>query len=70
MNLAEGFKRRSRKDFAHFVNIAEGSLEEIKYTVFLSCELNYLSKNKLEELNGICDEIGRMLSGLYARLNS
>ena len=63
MNLAEGFKRRSRKDFAHFVNLAESSLEETKYTLFLSYELTYLDKNKFEELNKICDEIGRMLGG-------
>ena len=69
-NLAEGFKRRSRKDFAHFVNMAEGSLEETKYTLFLSHELGYLDKNKLDRLNKIGDEVGRMLTGLYKKLNS
>ena len=69
-NLAEGFKRRSRKDFAHFVNIAEGSLEETKYTLFLSYELGYLDKNKLDRLNKIGDEVGRMLTGLYKKLNT
>lgn len=68
-NLVEGFKRRSKKDFAHFVNLAESSLEETKYTLFLSHELGYLDKNKFEELNKICDEIGRMLNGLYKELN-
>lgn len=68
-NIVEGFKRRSKKDFAHFVNIAEGSLEETKYTLFLSYELGYLDKNKFEELNKACDEIGRMLNGLYKKLN-
>jgi len=69
-NLAEGFKRRSKKDFAHFVNVAEGSLEETKYTLFLSYELGYLDKNKLDKLNELCDEIGRMLTGLYKKLNT
>ncbi|MFH1678539.1 MAG: four helix bundle protein [Candidatus Omnitrophota bacterium] len=69
-NLAEGFKRRSEKEFAHFVNIAEGSLEETKYTLFLSCELGYLDKNRLDKLNEICDEVGRMLSGLYKKLKT
>jgi len=34
-NIAEGNKRRTNKDFKHFLNIAEGSLEEIKYFLFL-----------------------------------
>ena len=68
-NLAEGFKRRGKKDFAHFVNVAEGSLEETKYTLFLSYELGYLDKKKLEKLNELCDEVGRMLTGLYKKLN-
>lgn len=30
-NLAEGFKRRGLQDDAHFCNIAEASLEELRY---------------------------------------
>lgn len=69
-NLAEGSKRKSKKDFAHFVNVAEGSLEETKYTLFLSYELNYLNKDELDKLNEMCDDIGRMLSGLYKNLKT
>jgi len=69
-NLAEGYKRKSRRDFAHFVNIAEGSLEETKYILLLSCDLGYINKSKLEMLNSICEEIGKMLSGLHNKLIS
>ncbi|MFH1239164.1 MAG: four helix bundle protein [bacterium] len=69
-NLAEGSKRKSKKDFAHFVNVAEGSLEETKYTLFLSYELSYLNKDELDKLNEMCDDIGRMLSGLYKNLRT
>ena len=30
-NIAEGFKRTGQKDKAHFYNIAQGSLEELRY---------------------------------------
>ena len=30
-NIAEGYKRKSDKDFLHFLNIADSSLEETKY---------------------------------------
>ena len=69
MNLAEGFKRRSKKDFAHFVNMAESSLEETKYSLFLSVELKYLTNSNFLKINEICDEIGKMLNGLYKKLN-
>lgn len=41
-NLAEGFKRRSPADKARFVNIAQGSLEEVKYYLDLARDLGYL----------------------------
>ena len=34
-NIAEGSKRQGRGDFAHFLNIAEGSLAETEYLVML-----------------------------------
>ena len=34
-NIVEGFKRKSVKDGVNFYNIAEGSLEELKYQVLL-----------------------------------
>jgi four helix bundle protein len=68
-NIAEGFKRRTNKDFAHFVNIAESSLEETKYGLLLSLDLGYLKKAEFESLSDKCDEVGRMLNGLYKKLN-
>jgi len=32
-NIAEGFKKRERADKMSFMNIAEGSLEECRYTL-------------------------------------
>ena len=60
-NIAEGSKRRSNKDQSHFYNMAEGSLEEVKYYFILSYDLKYL---KLEEGRGMMEkarEIGKML---------
>ncbi|MCX5782615.1 MAG: four helix bundle protein, partial [Elusimicrobia bacterium] len=44
-NIVEGFKRNSRKEYLHFLNIAETSLEETKYHLILSKDLNYLEEN-------------------------
>jgi four helix bundle protein len=41
-NIVEGYKRKSDKDFAHFLNMADTSLEETKYHLLLSYDLGYL----------------------------
>jgi four helix bundle protein len=70
VNIVEGHKRRSRKEYLHFLNIADGSLEEIKYFILLSYDLNYCKKENFLILNNQCDEIGRMLWGLQRGLLS
>ena len=61
-NLAEGFKKRTQKDKCNFYNIAQGSLEELRYYIILSKDLEYLTDNR--DLLDMIEEIGRMLYGL------
>lgn len=69
-NIVEGYKRRSDKDFAHFLNMADTSLEETKYHLLLACDLKYLTKNDYERLSMLADEVGRMLSGFQKTLKT
>ncbi len=62
-NIVEGHKRASDKDFAHFLNMADGSLEETKYHLLLAHDLNYLDTVEYEKLMILADEVGRMLAG-------
>ena len=41
-NIAEGSKRTAPKDYAHFLNIAEGSLSETEYLLILGRDLGYI----------------------------
>ena len=43
-NIVEGFKRRSPRDKLRFYNIAEGSLEEVKYffIIIQGLKLHYI----------------------------
>ena len=61
-NLAEGFKKRGVRDKLNFYNIAQGSLEELRYYLILSKDLGYVPENR--EMTEVTDEIARMLHGL------
>lgn len=67
-NLVEGQKRKNRKEFLHFINIAHSSLEESRYHILLSKDLGYICKNDFDMLENHCEEISKMLSGLYKKL--
>jgi four helix bundle protein len=56
-NIAEGFKRRGRSDKARIMNIAQSSLEELRY-YFIAADLGYATTTA--ERNS-ADEISRML---------
>ncbi len=58
-NISEGFKKRGFKDKANFYNIAQGSLEELRYYLILSKELGFYEDTY--ELCELIDAIGKML---------
>ena len=61
-NIAEGFKRRGIQDKIRFYNVAEGSLEELKYFFILSKDLDYIPSN--DDLLAQSETVGRLLNGL------
>jgi four helix bundle protein len=63
-NIAEGSKRTSRKDYAHFLNIAEGSLAETEYLILVSRDLGFIPPPAASEQLAEVAELLRMLHGL------
>ena len=63
-NIAEGFRKRGKNDKVRFLNISEGSLEECKYYLILSRDLNYTDNNK--ELINLAEEVSKLL-GAYSK---
>ena len=61
-NIAEGFKRAGQKDKAHFYNIAQASLEELRYYFILCRDLEF--DLDFDNLSAQADEIAKMLHGL------
>jgi four helix bundle protein len=67
-NIAEGHARPTRRDYAHFVAIAKGSLMETETLVMLSVRLNYVTEGEAQPVLSLITEISKMLTVLRARL--
>ena len=67
-NIAEGKGRSTIKDYLHFLIIARGSLEETKYLVLLSKDLNYVNTDKYTKLDEQLNLIGKKLNALINAL--
>jgi four helix bundle protein len=62
-NIAEGFSKRGRADKARYMNVAQGSLEELRYYFILASDLTYFATGtNWPEL----DDAARLL-GAYTR---
>ena len=67
-NIAEGTGRQGNREFRHFLYVARGSVEEVKYLLLLGKDLGYLSLDDYEHLREGYDTAGRMLNGLINSL--
>ena len=69
-NIAEGWGRRSRKDYGRFVLVARGSNDELETQLVIAGRLGFLNAEQLDEAIALSDEIGKMLSGLHGFLQT
>src|SRR5205807_3640260 len=56
-NIAEGFGRRSDKEFANFLNMAHGSVSEVQSHLYVALDLAYINQTSFTELNGLLGEV-------------
>ena len=69
-NTAEGYERNSPGDFIRFLNIAKGSIGELRTQLYIAKELDYLDKENFQDLLKRSREISAMLSGLIKSVQS
>lgn len=67
-NIAEGYGRQSGKELKQFINVALGSLAEVKYLLDFSSRLKYFSTEQYERLDGLAQEVGKLLWKFYKSL--
>ena len=60
-NIAEGYRRKNRKEYIQFLNIAYGSVGELDTQVSLANDLGMLEKNDFVFLQSLCEEVSKLL---------
>jgi four helix bundle protein len=66
-NIAEGHARETRRDYAQFLAVAQGSLAETETFLLLSQRLGYVNEATLRPILELLTEVARMLSALRTR---
>ena len=69
-NIAEGFSRKSNKEFIQFLFIAKSSAAELQSHLYVAVDQGYLNEDTFNELYNHTDKVQRMISNLIKYLNS
>lgn len=67
-NIAEGFERRTNKEFKHFLYIAKGSCGETRSMILLGKEIGYINDTQTKLLTDLSVEVSKILSGFIKSL--
>ena len=68
-NIAEGFKRNSKKEKVQFYSMAYGSLSELESQIEISFRLEYLTITNYDQILSAINEVSRLLDGIIRSTN-
>ena len=68
-NIAEGYKKKTKPNKLNFLNISEGSLEEVNYYLILSKDLEFISEKEFVNLENLTEEVGRLITGYSSAIS-
>jgi len=67
-NIAEGYARKTRKDYCNFIRTAYASGAELETQILLSHSLEYINGDEQTRINELLTEVMKMLYGLKQKL--
>jgi len=67
-NIAEGFERNNNNEFKHFLNIAKGSIGELRTQIYIALRLELINKHQFDELNNKIIRLSSKISNLITYL--
>ncbi len=69
-NIAEGFERKTKKDFAHFLDLAKGSAGEVRRMTFAAEDIAIVQKGEAEQLRADYETLSRRIAGFQKHLRA
>ena len=69
-NIAEGFVRRSNKEFIQFLFISMSSCAEVQSHLYIAVDQGYLPKDSFESIYEQANKTARIVSGLIKYLRT
>jgi len=69
-NIAEGFNRRSTKEFINFLIISRASVSEVQNDLYISLDLKYIDKENFETIYNHAQKISMSINKLITYLRS
>jgi four helix bundle protein len=67
-HIAEGFAKKSDRDFAHFLDIARGSAIEVQALLYVTLDIGYIQKDEFEKLDEMTEATASLIGGLASYL--
>ncbi len=67
-NVAEGAARGTQKEFRQFLTISRGSLSELETLLLIARDVNFLVREKHDQLEQQADKVSRLITGLITSL--
>ena len=68
LNIAEGFGRKTNKEFKQYLVIAHGSVSEVQSGLYIVLDRKYIEQIQFDSLYKKCTEVSKMLMGLIKYL--
>ena len=63
LNIAEGFARKTSREFMQFLVIAHGSAAEVQAGLYVALDQSYISQSQFESLYKQADETSKLIMG-------
>ena len=69
-NIAEGFSRKSNKEFIQFLFISKSSVAEVQSQLYVALDQGYISQEVFTEIYQQAEKVSKMDSGFIKYLQS
>lgn len=63
LNIAEGYGRRTRKEFISFLANAHGSVAEIQAALYVALDQKYLNLKEFDQAYKAAEQISKLIAG-------